>query len=81
MATQEIPEDEFYTDEDIAAMCAEQEQALFDHERHCAEREAAQAEQEPASDDASDEDELTERRREYHDMLDADFRRLGLVEW
>jgi len=25
-------------------------------------------------------DDLTERRREYHDMLDRDFQRLGLVE-
>ena len=73
-----IPADEFLTDEQADAMCAEQEQARFDHERHCAEREAAQAEQEPAGDDACDEDELTERRREYHDDLRADFRRLGL---
>lgn len=26
----------------------------------------------------TDEDERTERRREYHDMLDRDFQRLGL---
>ena len=30
-------------------------------------------------DDASDEDERTERRREYHDDIRADFRRLGLL--
>ena len=33
----------------------------------------------PSVDDACDEDELTERRREYHDDIRADFRRLGLV--
>ena len=31
------------------------------------------------SDEWTAEDERAERRREYHDMLDADFRRLGLV--
>jgi hypothetical protein len=35
-------------------------------------------EQEHAGDDTSDEDERTERRREYHDDIRADFRRLGL---
>lgn len=29
--------------------------------------------------DDSDEDEVTERRREYHDDIHADFKRLGLV--
>ena len=74
-----IPADEFHSDEEIAAMCVEQEQAQFDHERLCADREAAQAEQEPTGDDVSDEDELTERRREYHEDIRADFRRLGLL--